>query len=121
MVKQPAALIINLDKSYNPGTHWVAVVINQDKSASYFDSLGRKPPKAIENFLRRNSNVHFFNNIQYQHNDSLHCALFCIVYIYYAVREINILPKFHTKDLKKNDTIVKNYIRKIVNRKQKCI
>lgn len=44
-------LIVNLDTSNNPGTHWVA--IRKDGNvAYYFDSFGKlKPPKEIESYL----------------------------------------------------------------------
>lgn len=121
LVKPPAALIVNLDKSYNPGTHWVVIFINQQKHGYYFDSLGQPIPKEIKNFLQRNSKVFVRNKTQYQADDSTACGLFCIVYIYFAARGIPIVNKFYTQDLKRNDTLVKMYIRKIVNKNKKCM
>ena len=114
LVKYPAALIVNLDKSNSGGSHWVAIFINTKRKGIYFDSFGRPPPKPVVSFLRRNCNMYYVNNIQYQDNQSVYCALFCIVFIFYAVRGFNILSKFNTVHLKKNDEIVKKYIRKIV-------
>jgi Ulp1 family protease len=38
---------MNLDKSNQPGSHWVAVYIDalKDKAIEYYDSYGRDPPK----------------------------------------------------------------------------
>ena len=121
LVTAPAALIINLDKSFSTGTHWVAIFIDHKKKGFYFDSLGRTPPKQIVTFLKRNCIRYSINHIKYQHNNSMNCGLFCIVYIYFATRGKNILKHFYTTHLKRNDTLVKKYITQIVNTKQKCV
>jgi hypothetical protein len=97
------------------------IFINQQKHGYYFDSLGQPIPKEIKNFLQRNSKVFVRNKTQYQADDSTACGLFCIVYIYFAARGIPIVNKFYTQDLKRNDTLVKMYIRKIVNKNKKCM
>ena len=47
----PSAYVFNLDPSYKPGVHWVAVYIDRKGHNEYFDSFGRPPPREIKYFL----------------------------------------------------------------------
>src|SRR5258708_1586150 len=47
-------LIVNLDDSSLPGSHWVAIY-RRGGNAYYFDTFGHEPPKAIRNWLANNS------------------------------------------------------------------
>ena len=47
----PSAYVFNLDPSYKPGSHWVAVCIDRKGRPEYFDSFGRPPPIEIKDFL----------------------------------------------------------------------
>ena len=47
----PSAYVFNLDPSYKPGSHWVAVYIDRKGRPEYFDSFGRPPPREIKDFL----------------------------------------------------------------------
>ena len=42
-------VILNLDKSSQPGSHWVALYIDADgdKSVEYYDSYGEDPPESL--------------------------------------------------------------------------
>lgn len=119
-VKHPAALIINLSPSNSGGSHWVCVYINEKRIGDYFDSLGNSPPRPIVKFLQRNCKYYYVNSVQYQHDQSVLCGLFCIVYIYFKVRNQNVLNKFHKTNLKQNDHLVLNYVRKIKAKNKKC-
>jgi hypothetical protein len=119
-VQYPAGLIVNLSVSGTQGTHWVVIYINNIRHGFYFDSLGRPPPKPIEKFLKRNCVLYHFNNIKFQDDLSVYCGQFCIVFLYFAVRGINILSKFDTNNLRKNDTIVLKYVKQIRKQNKKC-
>ena len=119
-VKHPAALIVNLSPSASGGSHWVVIFIDKNRRGFYFDSLGRKVPKPIMKFLRRNCIYFKMNRTQYQHDDSILCGLFCIIFIYFKVRNQNILKSFNTKDLKKNDLLVLKLVRKIKKQNPSC-
>ena len=43
-VSYPSSDVINLDPSYKPGSHWVAVYFDRNGEGEYFNSLGRYPP-----------------------------------------------------------------------------
>ena len=47
----PSAYIFNLDPSYKPGVHRVAVYIDRKGLLEYFDSFGRSPLREIKDFL----------------------------------------------------------------------
>ena len=39
---QNKLMIINLDPSYKPGSHWVALYCKDNEIVEYFDSVGKK-------------------------------------------------------------------------------
>ena len=50
-VSYPSSFVINLDPSYRPGSHWVAVYFDKNGVAEYFDSLAGYPPHEVVHFL----------------------------------------------------------------------
>ena len=49
---KPSIIVINLDKHYMSGSHWVAVCFSDSGYAEYFDSYGLPPYKLeIMSFL----------------------------------------------------------------------
>ncbi len=48
-VSNKMGVILNLDKSNQPGSHWVALYIDadKDKSVEYYDSFAEDPPKSL--------------------------------------------------------------------------
>ena len=47
------AYIINLDEHYDTGTHWIALWVNNNNNATYFDSFGvEHVPKEIKDFAK---------------------------------------------------------------------
>src|SRR5215471_12320827 len=61
-------LIINTDPHTEKGTHWLAIHLQpKSYSAFYFDSYGLPPYlPPVCNFLRRNSLLWDYNNVQLQ-------------------------------------------------------
>ena len=47
----PSSFVINLDPSYQPGSHWVAVYFDKNGVGEYFNSLAGYPPHEIVHFL----------------------------------------------------------------------
>lgn len=72
-------IIVNLDSSHNPGTHWVAIR-KEGNYAFYFDSFGNlKPPKEIDSYL---SDVHIlYNKHRYQDFDTVICGHLCLQFL----------------------------------------
>ena len=52
-IKSREYIVVNLDDSGNPGTHWVAIV-NDPKCdfVEYFDPFGVMPSSEIHNYLK---------------------------------------------------------------------
>jgi len=69
-------------------------------------------------FFKRNCKIYHVNKTQIQHEESILCGLFCIVFIYFTVRGKNIFSSFYTTNLKKNDTIVKSLVKKLSKEKK---
>jgi hypothetical protein len=75
--KLPAALIVNLDASTMPGSHWVSLYFDKKGDCEYFDSYGRKPVE-LEQYITRNCKKYVYNNIQVQRNITSTCGQMCI-------------------------------------------
>ena len=88
--EQPAALICNLDPHNQPGSHWVAIYIEND-IGEYFDSYGLPPlNKNIVSFLQNNCQEWKFRNEELQAINSDVCGHYCI---WYLLQKIQVLPK----------------------------
>ena len=78
--KYPAALIVNEDPSFLPGSHWVSIFIKNQKEAYYFDSFGREPIDPIKRFLSHYEKI-VKNTKKFQFSKSNTCALYSIFFI----------------------------------------
>ena len=101
-------MIINLSKHNEPGTHWVALVINtnpESKSfgAKFFDSFGQGVPSSVYKYVSElkckidsscSSVKHDYNNRQfklYQNRKKLQtsnteCGIYCLAFIYLCLQ-----------------------------------
>jgi hypothetical protein len=86
-------LIINLGNEANGGTHWCALVIDDDgDEAVYVDSYGVHFSQSIEAFVRRTpGSVKSigFSNVTLQSLESSLCGWYCIAAITFAHRSPN--------------------------------
>lgn len=73
----PGYYIINLADSDKPGTHWVALFID-NATKIYFDSYGMLAPEEVEEFLM---NDYYYNKKQIQSLQSGFCGIFCIAFL----------------------------------------
>lgn len=89
--KRAFGLVLNLDKHYQRGSHWVCVYMDlRPKSrkygACYYDSSGSDPPEQVNRFLRVvkgmcNENFNLYHNtIQHQHQNT-ECGMFCMAFL----------------------------------------
>jgi hypothetical protein len=52
--KKKAGLVLNLDSSDEPGSHWVAVLLDlENRVFEFFDSYGDAPPAEVKEFYRQ--------------------------------------------------------------------
>ena len=84
MRRFPSAMVVNLDPSHLPGTHWVAIYAPSRRVAYYMDSLGKPAEGPIYDSLRRNFGPfhRFWQPIQSP--ASTVCGQYAIFFIYTA-------------------------------------
>lgn len=89
--------IVNLASSSNPGTHWVAAIID-DKVAYYFDSFGFPPPLEIRKFIKKRRIAPIkkiiYSNKQIQKLNSNFCGDYCILFLFRMKESNNDFDKF---------------------------
>ena len=78
----PSAYVFNLDPSYKPGSHWVAVYIDRKGRPEYFDSFGRPPPRKIKDFLYTCAESWKYNHVPFKNFILQHVVnLLCFIFI----------------------------------------
>ena len=111
----PSAYVFNLDPSYKPGSHWVAVYINRKGPTEYFDSFGHPPQREIKDFLSTYPENWNYNHVPVQELYSTTCGQFVVFYIYQRCSGLtleSILRKFfkpHAKIM--NDVLVRDFVK----------
>lgn len=108
-VYAPILLISNLDPDTKPGSHWVAICVNQNGVGEYFDSFGRKPTGYHKMFLDRNTKRWFYNHSKLQSYFTSVCGEYCLLYLYFRSKGKTMLEflTYFTTDYLYNDMIVK--------------
>ena len=116
-LKRPFSLICNIDKSSEPGSHWVAIFAPKYGKIEYFDSFGFKPMNnEIVEFINHNGMKFIYNKLQIQSNKSKTCGKFCVIFIYFRSKNINI-SKFlnlFSKNKCYNEKLINKLFTKIV-------
>lgn len=112
----PACFVCNVDKSTEPGSHWVAFFLPSPDEVEFFDSYGNEPAffqGSIANFSSHFSRV-VFNPLTLQSNKTAVCGQYCIFYLYSRCRGKtlkHILSHFVTENIC-NDQRVYNFVAK---------
>ena len=126
-IKQPCCLITNLSKSNMPGSHFVAMHISDRNKLLYFDSFGFPPPiwnKDLLIFLRPWLEARQFDIVTshpIQHLNSLFCGWFTAAFCLTVGGDLKWTPSkfikiFKMDNLKANDVIVTQLIKKLENK-----
>ena len=113
-VKYPSCLIVNNQKSTQPGEHWVAIYFGKNKNAEFFDSFGNSPITfGLDKFIKKNSTKMTFNKTKLQSNFSLFCGYYCVLYLIYKCKRfsLNYFLNFFDKPID-NDRIFVKLIKK---------
>lgn len=105
-------MIFNLDKHYQPGSHWVSLFLDIDKKKMfYFDSAGSRIPKELSTFIRKitreadalNIKLSVDNNVNFQHqSQNTECGMYCLYFIITLLMKKNDFETFKTKRIKDN-------------------
>ena len=111
------ALIVNLEKSGHPGSHWVALYLPKrfTGTAEYWDSYGQPP--TIPRFLRLLNRYkrYVYNRIMLQSPFSTVCGQYCLFYLCRRARRCSIesiLGTFHNLSRHTNDIVVNKYVKR---------
>ena len=104
--------VVNLDRSDQPGSHWVAIMISPLPTVhnEYFDSYGCEPVKELKSYLGSNF---IMNTKQLQSETSTICGQWCMYYIWLRCRGHtlwDIIKHFKNKTLAWNDMFVNSLI-----------
>ena len=86
--KYPYSIVVNLDTSIEPGSHWVGIFAFSKDLAYYFDSFGQPPPDRIKD--------HFSKFIIFRYNKVKHQSLLSEVCGYYVMFFIYLCSFGHT-------------------------
>lgn len=128
ILKRPAGIIVNTDKSTQPGTHWIALYLPVKDRAEFFDSYGRAPMhnEFLEFFIKNKIKKILYNKTQLQSVFSAVCGQYCCFYLLARSNNCS-LKKFKNKFFKnqnliQNDTNIKrlfyNHFENLSNKKQ---
>jgi hypothetical protein len=77
-IQKYESMIINLDNSSGPGTHWVCF-FKKDKAINYYDSFGVKPPSELIKYFGKN--VIHYNIEKNQNFDQVICGHLCLKFL----------------------------------------
>lgn len=115
--KRSYALIVNLDKNRQSGSHWIALYLPKRRNgiAEYFDSYGLPPRLPSFLALLRKYRGYVYNNITLQSPFSTVCGQYCLFYLCRRARGHNIrsiLSTFHNLSLHVNDVVVNRYVKR---------
>lgn len=116
--KKEFAIIFNLSKHHEPGSHFVAIVKRFDKII-YFDSFGKKcSVKSIKAFIEKFKLPIKFNCKQIQDNFSNFCGYFCFHFLHHCFYLEKSLPSylklFPSKELKQNNNLLLSFILNVI-------
>mgnify|MGYP001251553551 CR=1 FL=1 len=107
-------LVYNLDVSTGPGTHWVAVYIdNKNNEINYYDSYGSKPITLIHQFINNLKNKYrksgykptvIYNDKRHQYGGS-ECGMYSMNFLLERINDVTMyqIYKRNISDKKMND------------------
>ena len=113
-VKYPSCLIVNNEKSYEDGEHWIAIYFGKNKQAEFFDSFGNSPRTfGLDTFIKKHSSKMTFNFVKLKSDFSLFCGYYCVLYLIYKCKGFSLkyFLKFFDKPIE-NDKIFEKLIKK---------
>ena len=85
-ISYPSSFVINLDPSYKPGSHWVAMYFDRNGVGEYFDSFAHYPPHKAEHFVYLHAKRWQYIRMQVQEIYTTTCGQFIVFCIYQKSR-----------------------------------
>ena len=110
----PIALIANFQKRSKPGSHWVAIYIDEDLAFDYFCSFGSPIPDFVLAFARRYQTAPVrVSQWSVQSPLAVSCAKWCLLFLSARSRKISMscfYKNFGNYDWERNEkTLTKLY------------
>ena len=112
--ERPLAFIINTARVGEPGEHWIALFINQNNIAEYFDSFGFEPICCrIKKLCELNKiDTIIINKNPLQNIFAMSCGKYCILFLKMRCNNHSIeeFLNIFSENTLKNEMIVENLI-----------
>lgn len=111
------AIVVNLDKISQPGSHWCAIFIASNGYCIYFDPLGIPPfVPSILSFIEKNSTFYQWNDMIIQSLLSYTCGFYVIFFLRKVIRGVT-LRRFQSYFKKLNYHYNDNVVCQLYNNK----
>lgn len=110
----PFSLVFNTDPSGMPGSHWVAVYVENNSVVEYFDSVGEPPTGHIAKWLSHFPRISRITRAV-QPTSSVLCGYYCLYFIYHRTicgSFSRVIRKFSYTDKYLNDRKVTVWYRR---------
>ena len=110
--KYPHSLVCNTDEHDEPGTHWIAICVDENMKGDYFDSYGRQPLQSefIFYLVKNAPNGFRWNRTLLQCDSCVTCGEYCCVYLIARTYKFSHdkFVRYFTNSLTGNDIKIKN-------------
>ena len=114
-ISYPSSFIINLDPSYKPSSHWVAVYFDKNGVTEYFDSFACYPPHEVVHFLCSHAKGWQCNHMQVQELYTMTCGQFVVFYTYEKspglTLEVILREYFSTHNKLRDDLLGRDFVK----------
>lgn len=81
-LKRPGGIIVNTDPRSNPGSHWIAIYLDNHNTGELFDSLASEDVlSTFKDWMERNTTSYLFPLIPLQSSISKLCGVYCITFL----------------------------------------
>ena len=82
----PLCFIVNTDTANLPGTHWLAVLVQDDQQGEVFDSFGQPTPPRLQLWMNKHCLRGWTaNKLFIQGPLSSVCGAYCLYYLYHRL------------------------------------
>lgn len=107
---KPASLVVNLDPSNKPGSHWVCMYFDKRGRCDYFDSYGLEPNDTLREYI-------FQNAVRLRHNTNCvqriltsTCGQMCIYFLIWRCRGLSMKMIMKSLEEHNGDEFVTGFI-----------
>lgn len=113
LTQKPQCLIVNLDPSWKPGSHWVAVCLRKKKIFELFDSYGIHPQVVLGKEWKLT-----YNPYRLQAPKSKVCGHYCVYFVEERLKGVSFKHIIETlRNKRRPDKFVESYVSKKFNPK----